>query len=186
MGARDLPPTVDATDLVRQVLREFLAPPPLSTVTEWAERCRILSSKDSSEPGPYRVERTPYAREPMDCLSQTSQVEEVILMWGAQTSKTTIGSNWLGYLVDTNPGPDIRVISALASADFVLSPIQLNQEALEGVGALLNHPRVGVRKLQAVLKGTPPPWLRKALEKDRGHAARFPEASNLAAVNSTS
>jgi phage terminase large subunit GpA-like protein len=105
MGARDLPPTVDAADLVRQVLREFLAPPPLSTVTEWAERCRILSSKDSSEPGPYRVERTPYAREPMDCLSQTSQVEEVILMWGAQTSKTTIGSNWLGYLVDTNPGP---------------------------------------------------------------------------------
>ena len=36
-------------------------------------------------------------------------------------------------VIDTNPGPDIRVISALASADFVLSPIQLNQEAMEGV-----------------------------------------------------
>jgi phage terminase large subunit GpA-like protein len=104
MGARDLH-LADADDLIRAVLREFLAPPPILTVTEWAERYRVLSAKDSSEPGPYSAARTPYAREPMDCLSQTSPVEEVVLMWGAQTSKTTVGSNWLGYLVDTNPGP---------------------------------------------------------------------------------
>jgi phage terminase large subunit GpA-like protein len=93
-------------DLIfRPSRRLMLAPPLLLTVTEWAEQYRILSGKDSSEPGPYRAERTPYAREPMDCLSQMSDVEEVVLMWGAQTSKTTIGSNWLGYLADTNPGP---------------------------------------------------------------------------------
>lgn len=54
-------------------------------------------------------------------------------------------------VIDTNPSPDIRVIAALASADFVLSPIQLNQEAMEGVSGLLNHPRAGVRKIKAVL-----------------------------------
>lgn len=54
-------------------------------------------------------------------------------------------------LIDTNPNPDIRVIAALASADFVLSPIQLNQEAMEGVHGLLNHDRVGVRKIKAIL-----------------------------------
>ena len=54
-------------------------------------------------------------------------------------------------VVDTNPNPDIRLIAALASADFVLSPIQLNQEALDGVNALLNHERVGVRKIKAIL-----------------------------------
>lgn len=54
-------------------------------------------------------------------------------------------------VIDTNPNPDIRVISALASADFVLSPIQLNQEAMDGVTGLLNHDRVGVRKIKAVL-----------------------------------
>lgn len=54
-------------------------------------------------------------------------------------------------IIDTNPSPDIRVISALASADFVLSPIQLNQEALDGVSGLLHHERVGVRKIKAVL-----------------------------------
>ncbi len=54
-------------------------------------------------------------------------------------------------LIDTNPNPDIRMIAALASADCVLSPIQLNQEALDGVHALLNHPRVGVRKIKTML-----------------------------------
>lgn len=54
-------------------------------------------------------------------------------------------------VVDTNPNPDIRVIAVLASADFVLSPIQLNQEAMDGVSGLLNHERVGVRKIKAVL-----------------------------------
>jgi chromosome partitioning protein len=54
-------------------------------------------------------------------------------------------------VVDTNPNPDIRVIAALASADFVLSPMQLNQEAMDGVSGLLNHDRVGLRKIKAVL-----------------------------------
>jgi len=54
-------------------------------------------------------------------------------------------------VIDTNPNPDIRVIAALASADFVLSPIQLNQEAMDGVGGLINHDRVGLRKIKAVL-----------------------------------
>ena len=54
-------------------------------------------------------------------------------------------------IVDTNPNPDIRVIAALVSADFVLSPIQLNLEAMDGIGGLLNHERVGLRKIKAVL-----------------------------------
>jgi chromosome partitioning protein len=39
-------------------------------------------------------------------------------------------------IIETNPNPDIRTISALIVADFALSPIQLNQEALDGIGAL--------------------------------------------------
>lgn len=52
-------------------------------------------------------------------------------------------------VVDTNP--NIRVIAALASADYLLSPIQLSQEAIDGVRALLHHPRVGFHKIKAVL-----------------------------------
>jgi chromosome partitioning protein len=54
-------------------------------------------------------------------------------------------------IIDTNPNPDIRVIAALASADYLLSPIQLNQEAIDGVRALLHHQRVGYHKIKAVL-----------------------------------
>ena len=54
-------------------------------------------------------------------------------------------------IVDTHPNPDIRLIAALASADFVLSPIELNQEAVDGVQALVMHHRVGIRKIKAVL-----------------------------------
>jgi phage terminase large subunit GpA-like protein len=90
-------------------------PRPLS-VTAWAESARFLSSKDSAEPGPYRSARTPYAREPQDCLSAQSATEEVVLMWGAQTGKTTIGSNWIGYLCDHNPGPVMIVQPTLDMA----------------------------------------------------------------------
>ena len=54
-------------------------------------------------------------------------------------------------IIDTNPNPDIRLIAALACADHVLSPIQLTMEAMDGVSALLNHERVGIRKIKAVL-----------------------------------
>lgn len=52
-------------------------------------------------------------------------------------------------VIDTNPNPDIRYAAALITGDYVLSPIQLNQEAIDGIGALLNHPRYGFRKIKA-------------------------------------
>jgi phage terminase large subunit GpA-like protein len=91
--------------LVDELLREFLAPPPRLTISEWAEQHRRLGSSESAEPGPYRVARTPYAREPQDCMSARSTVEEVILMWAAQTSKTTVMLNCIGASIGTNPGP---------------------------------------------------------------------------------
>lgn len=105
MGARDFALDTDADALISDIWREYLAPPRRLSVTEWAEANRVLSSRDSAEPGPYRVHRTPYAREPQDCLSAHSSVEEVVLIWGAQTSKTTILLNWVGYTADVNPGP---------------------------------------------------------------------------------
>lgn len=54
-------------------------------------------------------------------------------------------------LIDTNPNPDIRYASAMIAGDFVLSPIQLNQEAIDGIAALLKHPRYGYFKIKEVL-----------------------------------
>lgn len=91
--------------LARDLLREFMAPPPRLSVTEWAEKHRMLSSTESAEAGPYRVSRTPYAREPQDCMSARSTVEEVVLQWASQTSKTTVMLNCIGAAIGTNPGP---------------------------------------------------------------------------------
>jgi chromosome partitioning protein len=40
-------------------------------------------------------------------------------------------------VIDTNPSPDIRVKASLVSADFIVAPVQLNQEAVDGIGALI-------------------------------------------------
>lgn len=117
MSARDLPDDVIRADaLLTALWAEFLSPPPRQTVTEWAQANRVLSAKDSAEPGPYRIARTPYALEPQDALSPYSPVEEVVLMWGAQTSKTTIGGNWIGSVIDLQPGPMMIVQPTLDTA----------------------------------------------------------------------
>jgi phage terminase large subunit GpA-like protein len=79
------------------------------TVSQWADAHRRLSSKASAEPGPWRTSRTPYLREPMDCLSSSSPIQRVVMMFAAQTGKTEAGSNWLGYVIDHAPGPMLCV-----------------------------------------------------------------------------
>jgi phage terminase large subunit GpA-like protein len=79
------------------------------TVTEWADAFRMLPSKGAAAPGKYRSSRTPYMREPMDALSVSSQVEEVVLMAAAQTGKSESGNNWAGYIIDNAPGPMLLV-----------------------------------------------------------------------------
>jgi len=55
-------------------------------------------------------------------------------------------------LIDTNPNPDIRQLAALVTASHVLSPIELTQESVDGIGALLNDDTVGVRQIQATIR----------------------------------
>lgn len=54
-------------------------------------------------------------------------------------------------VIDTNPTPDIRYGVALVVADYVVSPIQLNQEALDGISQLLMHHRYGMHKIKQAI-----------------------------------
>src|SRR5262245_57047841 len=78
-------------------------------VSEWADRHRRLPKKSSAEPGPWRTSRTPYLREIMDCVATTSEVEEAVLMKGAQVGGTEAILNAAGYVIDHAPGPMIIV-----------------------------------------------------------------------------
>lgn len=94
---------------IRQARAEGLRPDTLMTVSEWADAHRLLPKKSSAEPGPWRTDRTPYLREIMDCLSATSDVEEVVLMKAAQVGGSEVILNALGYFIDHSPGPTIVV-----------------------------------------------------------------------------
>jgi phage terminase large subunit GpA-like protein len=99
----------DAYEVVWEAARLALRPDPVLTVSEWADRHRMLSQRASAEPGSWRTERTPYLREIMDCLSATSSIEKVVFMKGAQVGGTEAGNNWLGYVIDNCPGPMLMV-----------------------------------------------------------------------------
>jgi phage terminase large subunit GpA-like protein len=86
-----------------------LKPEPLLTISQWADRYRVLSQRASAEPGPWRTDRTPYLREIMDCLSPSSPIERVVFMKGAQIGGTECGNNWIGYVIHQAPGPMMAV-----------------------------------------------------------------------------
>ncbi len=94
---------------IERAWREGLTPDPLLSVSEWADRHRILSSKAAAEPGRWRTSRTPYLKAIMDCLSPTSPVERVVFMKGAQIGGTEAGSCWIGYVIHHVPGPMMAV-----------------------------------------------------------------------------
>ncbi len=108
MGARESAALADparAERLVAELFEEFLRDPAAVTVSQWADTHRMLSGKASSEPGPWRTDRTPYLRQIMDDLSARSSVQEVVVMFAAQLGKSECGMNWLGYIIDNEPGP---------------------------------------------------------------------------------
>lgn len=85
-------------------------PPERITVSEWADKKRILSQRAASEPGQWRTSRTPFLREPQDCLSDHHPAQEVILMTCVQIGKSEVGLNWAGYTIDHAPSSMLAVL----------------------------------------------------------------------------
>lgn len=101
------------------------------TVSEWADRFRILSKKASNESGAWRTERTPYLRAVMDALSPGSPWETVVLMAGAQVGKalsldteilTTSGWKTMGSL---EPGDMVFAPDGSPALVTGVSPVML-------------------------------------------------------------
>jgi len=80
------------------------------TVSEWADSFRVVSSMSSPEPGQWRTDRIPYAREIMDALSVGSPYKKIVWMKGSQIGGTEVGLNWLGYIMDLAPGPILYTV----------------------------------------------------------------------------
>jgi len=126
---------------IERAWREGLMPDPLLTVSEWADRHRMLSSKASAEPGRWRTSRTPYLKAIMDCLSPTSPVERIVFMKGAQVGAplalttpiptpsgwTTMGDLMPGDFVFAGNGQPCRVTG--------VSPVLMDRACFETMKA---------------------------------------------------
>jgi len=99
-------------DGAAEILRTWgagLTPDPDMTVSQWADKHRMLSGRASAEPGRYRTARTPYMREIMDRLSPGDPTQRIVFMKAAQVGATEAGNNWIGFAIHQAPGPMLAV-----------------------------------------------------------------------------
>jgi phage terminase large subunit GpA-like protein len=91
----------------KEAMRQ-LQPPENLTVSEWAEKYRMLDSKTSAMPGPWRNEKTPYLKEIMDEFINYD-TEEIIFCKPSQVGGTEAMQNMLGYVIQQDPSPTLIV-----------------------------------------------------------------------------
>ena len=97
----------EVADYQKEALRH-LQPPENLTVSEWAEKYRMLDSKTSALPGPWRNDKTPYLKEIMDELNNYD-TEEIVFCKPAQIGGTEAMQNMLGYVIQQDPSPTMVV-----------------------------------------------------------------------------
>lgn len=115
----------EGADDLRRAWLAGLAPDPALTVSQWADRHRMLSSRGAAEAGPYRTSRTPYMQAVMDALSPAHPARRVVFPKAAQVGATEAGNNWVGHCVHIAPGPFLLVQPTVDMAK------RLSQQRLE-------------------------------------------------------
>jgi len=113
-------PYADGAATYRAAYMRGLRPDPELWIDEWAdEYMRIPRESGAAEPGPYRTARTPYAREPMRCLSPAHPCRRVVTMVASQLMKTQIALNWIGGCIHMAPSNFLMLLPTLGLAKRV-------------------------------------------------------------------
>lgn len=90
-------------------LSSLAAPPSELTLSEWADRHRILSSESSAEPGQWVTAKAPYEREIMNAISDP-WTERIVIQKASQLGITDSAIlNPIGYFIDQDPCPILVV-----------------------------------------------------------------------------
>lgn len=97
-----------------------LHPPEDISVSQWAEKYRILDSKSSATPGPWRNERTPYLAGIMDELSNF-ETEEIVFVKPTQVGGTEALLNMAGWIVQQDPSPTMVVYPSDTLSDSIIT-----------------------------------------------------------------
>ncbi|MFY0521010.1 phage terminase large subunit family protein [Lysinibacillus sp. UGB7] len=95
-----------------------LKPPEKMLLSEWAEKYRVLDSKSSAIPGPWRNNVTSYLVGIMDEFNNV-ETEEIIFVKPTQVGGTEVLQNALGYFVMQDPSPTMVVYPSQELAGHV-------------------------------------------------------------------
>lgn len=90
----------DARQFAARLLEAF-APPPETSVAEWAADYRILPI-GNAEPGRWRNDRAPYLAEIMEAATDDS-VRTLVVAGAAQSGKTAMAENIVGHAAHLDP-----------------------------------------------------------------------------------
>ena len=90
-----------AEELMKVTLKRGLAPIRKISVSEWADKYRMLPS-ESAEPGRWRTSRVPYMKEIMDAVTEAG-VERIIIKSAAQVGKSEVLLNVIGRYAHVDP-----------------------------------------------------------------------------------
>lgn len=125
---------IKTVQLFRDVAKA-VAPPPLLTVSEWADSYRRLSAEAAAEPGQWNTDRAPYQRAIMDAVND-AEVEEIVIKSSAQVGKTELILNVIGFFIDYDPAPILVLQPTLDMAQAFskdrLAPMIRDTPALHG------------------------------------------------------
>jgi len=125
-----------------QVLKA-LEPQPLVSISEFCDGHLQLSSRDA-EPGPYRLSRTPYAKEPMDACSPSSKYRKIVLWTGTQLMKTQVELNTIYFYAVNSPTSILFVFSNAEQGKLLVKTrinpmIDANPDLKERIGSTRNN-----------------------------------------------
>ena len=105
---------------------QSLRPPEDISVSEWAERHRVLTMESSAMPGPWRNSKTPYLVGIMDEF-RNYDTEEIVFVKSTQIGGTEALLNMLGFVIQQDPAPTMIVYPSdqlgERAADYRLKPM---------------------------------------------------------------
>lgn len=97
----------EVTTYQKEALK-FLKPPENITVSDWADKYRMLDAKTSAMPGPWRTEHTPYLKGIMDEFNNY-ETEEIDYVKPTQVGGTECLQNMVGYIIQQDQAPTMIV-----------------------------------------------------------------------------
>ncbi len=119
-----------------------IEPDPDLWIDEWADAHMVIPKKSgAAEAGPYRTARTPYAREPMRCLSPLHPCRRVVVMGASQLLKTQVGLNWIGASIHQAPANILALLPTLSISKRVSARISETIKSVPELRARVAEPR---------------------------------------------